>query len=59
MRRAPTTPAERMALGRCELCQSFMEIGFCHRYQTPVEREHLCDSFVSVHTVGKRQWAEP
>jgi hypothetical protein len=57
-RRAPTAPSEMLS-GRCEVCESFANIGFCVRYQLPVFKDELCDSFVIISAKGNRQLAEP
>jgi len=57
-RKAPTTPSEFLS-GRCETCESFANIGFCVKYQLPVFKDELCDSFVIISAKGMRQAAEP
>jgi len=56
-RKTNRTPAE-LLLGRCEKCESYANIGFCAKYQTPVEEDNVCDGYVSIMRTGKRQWAE-
>jgi hypothetical protein len=58
-RQAPSTPAESLNAGRCETCASFWNVGFCNKYQLPVDKDNLCDSYISILKSGKRQWAEP
>ncbi|HUK79466.1 MAG TPA: hypothetical protein VLU91_02255 [Nitrososphaerales archaeon] len=57
-RKAPQTHPESMLEGRCDTCASFSSVGFCIRYQTPVQEDNLCDGYVSIMKGGKRQWAE-
>jgi len=52
------THPEGVLIGRCDTCMSFSSIGFCIRYQTPVEENNVCDSYASITQGGKRQWAE-
>lgn len=58
LRKAPDTHPESLLAGRCDTCASFSSIGFCVRYQAPVEEDDLCDGYVSIMDGGKRQWAE-
>ena len=44
---------------RCETCEHFSNVGFCGKYQLPVDRRELCDSWVSILKSGRRQWASP
>jgi len=57
-RLAPDTHPESLQAGRCDTCASFSSIGFCVRYQTPVEENNVCDGYTSIMQGGKRQWAE-
>jgi hypothetical protein len=58
-RKAPKARPEDLLSGRCETCTSFLNVGFCVKYQTPVEDDNLCDGYVPILEDGKRQWAEP
>ncbi len=40
-------------------CEHFWNVGFCVKYQLPVDTKELCDSWVSILKSGRRQWAEP
>jgi len=55
-RKGRDTPADTIP-ARCETCESFNSIGYCVKYQLPVFPRELCDSFVSVFSAGKRQFA--
>ena len=43
----------------CAACEHFSNVGFCIKYQLPVEARELCDSYSSIHQFGKRQAANP
>jgi len=58
-RKAPTARPEGVLAGRCDTCASFSNVGFCVRYQMPVETDSICDGYESILKDGKRQWAEP
>jgi hypothetical protein len=58
-RKVATARPEGLLASHRETCASFSNVGFCVKYQIPVESVNLCGGYVSILKVGKWQWVRP